>query len=110
MLVKNLRSSSPKWLSGTVVRPGDRSYIVKLQKGSTVRRHIDHVRRQEIVDPEIIIKRRFDSATTEDQQDIQVTQSSETDNIEPSCSSEPVVRRSVRQRRPPNYYGTPIFY
>ena len=47
----------------------------------------------EIVDSEIVIKRCFDSATTEDQQDIQVTQSSETDNIEPSCSSEPVVRR-----------------
>ena len=92
---------------------------ILLQNGSTVRRHIDHVRRQEfnvkgrrqeIVDSEIIIKRRFDSATTEDQQDIQVTQSSETYNIEPSCSSEPVVRRFVRQRRPPNYYGTPIFY
>ena len=34
----------------------------------------------------------------------------ETDNIEPSCSSEPVVRHSVCQRRPQNYYETPIFY
>ena len=110
VLVKNFRSSSPKWLSGTAVRPCNCSYIVKLQNGSTVRQHIDHVRRQEIVDPEIIIKRHFDSATTEDQQDIQVTQSPETDNIELSCSSEPVVRRSVRQKRPPNYYETPIFY
>ena len=37
VLVKNFRSSSPKQLSGTVVRPSDRLYIVKLQNVSTVR-------------------------------------------------------------------------
>ena len=46
--VQDFTTRKPKWIPGTVVQvTGPLPYVIKLQDGATVRRHVDHVRKRE---------------------------------------------------------------
>ena len=46
--VQDFTTRKPKWIPGTVVKvTGPLSYMIKLQDGTIVRRHVDHVRKRE---------------------------------------------------------------
>ena len=46
--VENFTSWKPKWIPGTIVKiTGPLSYVIELQNGTTVGRHVDSVRKKE---------------------------------------------------------------
>ena len=48
VFAQNFAQSDPKWLPGAIVKvTGPLSYHVQLQDGSTVRRHVDDIRRRD---------------------------------------------------------------
>lgn len=45
---ENFTSRKPKWIPGTVVKITEPlSYVIELQNGTTVRRHVDSIRKRE---------------------------------------------------------------
>ena len=85
-----------KWLSGTIAKVlGTRSFEIALSDGSTVRRHLDHVRKRDSVeelpsDPDESVDFEFFSLP-----------SAVPTNRPTTPSPEKVLRRSTRDRRPP---------
>ena len=46
--VQDFTTRKPKWIPGTVIEvTGLLTYMIKLQDGATVQRHVDHVRKRE---------------------------------------------------------------
>ena len=80
---QNFSNSPSKWIPATVLKAtGPLSYQVKTAAGEILRRHVDQLRRKhkELVDP---------------------LSFPDTDQIPPP----PPIRRSTRQRNPPNFYS-----
>ena len=101
--VKNFHSGA-KWLSGQVMKVGGpRTYLIKLDMGPIVRRHVDHMRARSVPsddpqDDDVIL---LPQAETQDDTDI-----SPQGSMAPAQDSD--VRRSTRIRQPPERY-TPSF-
>ena len=90
VLVRNF-ASGPKWLPGTITETqGPLIFIVRLQDGHTVRRHIDHIRAYFGESPTILPDDADDPLPNP---------------IVSSTDSQPApataLRRSLRNRRPP---------
>ena len=119
--VKNLTTNTPKWIAGTVTKvTGPLSYVIRLEDGRIVRRHVDHVRKRDV----FIVGPRVSSATeaaepeqipTPDPQDDPADLSSNQDDesqqtdlpanqaeTETAQATQP--RRSARVRKPPEYF------
>ena len=108
VFVENFTSRSPRWIPGTVVKVnGPLSYEVELENRTRVRRHVDHVRKRDsqasdqeqdtvMIGPELI---------SESQEQATSQENNETQPEEPE-SVQPLVRRSIRSRQPPDRYGT----
>ena len=97
VFVKNF-ASGPTWLAGNVTSTeGHYSYIIKLSDGRAVRRHGDHIRnRSTTVD---------ETADTDDPLMDPVVPSTQTDELSQETNdSPPVLRRSTRNRRPPDRF------
>lgn len=46
---KNLTTNTPKWIAGTVTKvTGLLSYVIQLEDGRIVRRHVDHVKKRDV--------------------------------------------------------------
>ncbi len=103
VFAQNFSESSPKWLPGTVVRvSGPLSYQIELQRGGTVRRHVDAVRRH---DSDGTVE--TEENTTDQFLDDLV--SSPGSSSEPSPVPNPApdvpLRRSTRATQPPDRYS-----
>ena len=114
VLVKNFRSTKPRWLEGTVdVKSGEMIYVVELANGVRVRRHIDHVRQRDYLVDTKISDQSEDDDTFVDVSSPSAgdsTRGDPPDTIRDSRLSEPVVRHSFRNRRPPIRYGNPLSF
>ena len=105
--IENFTSRKPKWIPGTIVKvTGPLSYVIELQNGTTVRRHVDSIRKRESLNSE------QDSDAEEPGFELigvpvePEPQSQEPENVpgeEPDA--QPQVRRSTRSRQPPERYG-----
>ena len=105
--IENFTSRKPKWIPGTIVKvTGPLSYVIELQNGITVRRHVDSIRKRESLNSE------QDSDAEEPGFELigvpvePEPQSQEPENVpgeEPDA--QPRVRRSTRSRQPPERYG-----
>ena len=112
--IENFTSRKPKWIPGTIVKvTGPLSYVIELQNGTTVRRHVDSIRKRESSNSEqdsdaeeqgfelIGVPVEPTSAPEEPE-----TQSQEPEDVpreEPDAH--PRMRRSTRSRQPPERYG-----
>ena len=111
VLVRNFQSGD-KWLTGKVTRVfGPRSLEVQLSDAKVVRRHLDHVRsRKESIDdrdqPTVILLPPIDNSTDVPSAG---TDSAPTETETPPTDTAPVqpddIRRSSRQRNPPDRYS-----
>ena len=117
--VQDFTTRKPKWIPGTVVQvTGPLSYRIKLQDGTIVRRHVDHVRKREnsIVDqdsdtmvfgPELgtdeTTQPPIVPTSQEDSQ--QGSQESETPTVSQGADLSSTLRRSTRSRNPPDRFG-----
>ena len=46
--IENFTTRKPKWIPGTIVKvTGPLSYVIELRDGTTVRRHVDSIRKRE---------------------------------------------------------------
>ena len=98
VFAENFTGTPPKWLPGTVVTvTGPLSYQVQLESGSTVRRHVDSVRKRHAVEVEV------------QSQDVDPLSLPEVtvDNPPPTNipNPPPPVRHSRRHRPPPDRLG-----
>ena len=114
---KNLTSNTPKWIAGTVTKvTGPLSYVIQLEDGRIVRRHVDHVKKRATV-PRVSADLTPEPPDTtpespvpppQDTVDADANASQET---EPESSAdEPNVdstqpRRSERAHKPPDYFS-----
>ena len=114
VLVKNFRSTKPRWLEGTIVeKSGEIIYVVQLANGVRVRRHIDHARQRDY-----LVDTKISDQSEDDDTFVDVSSPSAGDSprgdppdtTRDSRSSKPVVRCSLRNRRPPVRYGNPLSF
>jgi hypothetical protein len=120
---KNHTSNTPKWIAGTVSKvTGPLSYVIQLEDGRIVRRHVDHVKKRDVfpgvstdLTPEPPDTTPESSApppqdTTDE--DTNVSQENEPEHADPSAdepeseivdSTQP--RRSARVHKPPDYFN-----
>ena len=119
MYVQDFTTRKPKWIPGTVVKvTGPLSYMIKLQDGTTVHRHVDHVRKREnsIVDqdsdtmvfgPELGTDETTQPPTVPtSQEDSQSeSQESETPTVSQRTDLSSTLRRSTQSRNPPDRFG-----
>ena len=56
VMVRNLRTTGPKWIPGTIVKQtGPVSYVVEVEQGQQWKRHVDHLRDVSVVNsPETV--------------------------------------------------------
>ena len=87
------------WIAGTIIKTkGPLSFLIKLETGQTVCRHVDHLRhRAQIPNPETI-------TDWTDLPGVTSTPQAEP-NVEASPPEVPVVRRSTRISVPPQRYS-----
>ena len=113
--VKNLPAGKPKWIPGIVKKvTGPLSYVVKLQDGKEVRRHVDHVRKREIseltppsVGPELYPDIDEIQPSINEPTDSSVTPISDPTNERDTIPTiQP--RRSDRARRPVERYDVKV--
>ena len=102
--VKDFSTASPTWIPGKVVKvTGPLSYHVELQTGRIVRRHVDAVRRREVRTPSTTT-----GPSTEDDYFLPDVPSTSTIPLVPPPPPplvQPSVRRSDRNRQPPERLG-----
>ena len=97
-----------KWLTGQIERMlGPRSYLIKLNSGKIVRRHLDHIRtrsKSEVESqlPELVLPPLEENNSPHG--DNSVNEPVET----PNGNNNQPLRRSSRHRNPPNRYSTSI--
>ena len=91
--------SNDDWIPGTIMKnTGPLSFIIKLETGQTVCRHVDHVRHQtDVSNPEPI-------TDWTDLPDIATTPQAE-HNTQPTQIEMPMLRRSTRVYVPPQRYS-----
>ncbi len=95
VLVRNFTSQTPKWLPGHIVKSsGPVSHQVRLERGGTMRRHQDHIRSR---------SRAADTAS-EFWNSFQWSPETTDGGQEPPDPPLPL-RRSLRERRPPDRYS-----
>ena len=118
--VQDFTSRKPRWIPGTVVQfTGPLSYMVKMQDGATIRRHVDHVRKREnsIVDQDfdsLVFRPELGSDETTQspsastwQEDSQLgAWESEMPSVSQETDSSSTLRRSTQSRNPPDRFGT----
>jgi len=114
VLVENFTRSGERWLPGTVAKVnGPLSYEVKLLDGSTVRRHVDHVRKRSSPPQDTSHDSGVDSSV-DLSFDTPVRLVDNTPIIVPPRDPSPVevrtVRRSSRVSRPPDRLLNPILH
>ena len=87
------------WIPGTIMKnTGPLSFVIKLETGQTVCRHVDHVRHQtDVSNPEPI-------TDWTDLPDIVTTPQTE-HNTQPTQIEMPMLRRSTRVSVPPQRYS-----
>ena len=112
VLVRNFQKGE-KWLPGKVEKVlGPRSYLVKLNLGKTVRRHLDHIRaRTEATEPqltEVLIPPMVPPSDPSPDPPI-VEVPSIPPPQDPPEPTPPTVRRSIRQSKPPTRYSPKQF-
>ena len=96
--------SNDDWISGNILKAnGPLSFMVELESGQTVSRHIDHIRHR------IAISRPEKISDWTDLPDIALTPQAES-NTEPSRPQLPVLRRSARISVPPQRYSPGDFH
>ena len=122
---KNLINNTPKWIAGTVTKvTGPLSYVIQLEDGRIVRRHVDHVKKKDvfIADPGVstdLTPERQDTTPEspadppqDGAADSSANQEDEPEHTDPLVdepegetvdSTQP--RRSARVRKPPNYFS-----
>ena len=103
-----MENITPKWIPGTIVKiTGPLSYVTELQNGTTVRRHVDS------------IKKRVCSNATQDSEaempgselvrvpvELPMAPDQEPENLpENSPEADPPLRRSTRSQNPQERYG-----
>ena len=115
VFVENFTNRKPKWLPGTVVKvTGPLSYVIELQNGTTVRRHVDSIRKRESSSSEqdsdtemqgselirvpVELTGASDEPETQGQERVNLSEQQEPD-------PNPTLRRSTRSRQPPDRYG-----
>ena len=113
---KNLISNTPKWIAGTVTKvTGPLSYVIQLEDGRIVRRHVDHVKKRTII-PEVSTDLTPEPPDTTPEspapppQDTADADANVSQENEPESADEPVVdstqpRRSERAHKPPDYFS-----
>ena len=114
--VENFPTKIPRWIPGTVAKvTGPLSYVIKLQDGKTVRRHVDSIREREnsttdeSSDTTMLFEPDLSTGTDThtDQADQESPVESPQELSESSAAgSAPALRRSTRPHNPPNHYGT----
>ena len=111
VFVRNF-SGKPSWVPGTILKvTGPLSYVIKLQDGKTVRRHVDHVRSREIPStvpqlPSSLVD--LDLPTELSQEDATESNRADPPIVDPEPNAPdppPSPRRSTRDRRPPDRYN-----
>ena len=112
--VENFTSRKPKWIPGTIVKiTGPLSYVIELLNGTTVRRHVDSIRKRECSNAEQdsdaempgseLVRVPVELPTAPEQPE---TRTQEPENLpENSPEVDPPLRRSTRSRNPPERYG-----
>ena len=61
--VENFTGRKPKWIPGTIVKvTGPLSYVIELLNGTTVRRHVDSVRRRVQIQNKTLIQKCQDQS------------------------------------------------
>ena len=100
-VLKNYHNG-PTWLPGEVLTGGPRNYKIKLSNGAVVRRHVDQMKKQSADSPNT-------SDTNDEFEDfhpsVENSSTSETSSVENASSAPtPMLRRSTRNRQPPNRY------
>ena len=110
--VKNHTGTTPRWLAGVVTKvTGPLSYVVRLQDGKIVRRHVDHIKKRSVcadvrVSPDQVADHSHvglpESET--DQENEPEPSVPETDHAESGTIESVPPRRSTRVRKAPDYF------
>lgn len=114
---RNFRPSGSNWLPGTIVQTsGPVSYVVRLENGCYIRRHLDHLKKRELgipyqsVTPDVSNETFPEAVTLAEGTDNSTTPDTQlelgTRNTVPV--DPPPLRRSTRDHRPPDRFAPSI--
>ena len=127
MYVENFPTKIPRWIPGTVVKvTGPLSYVIKLQNGKTVRRHVDSMREREnstteqnsdtmMFGPELgtVVEEVPDTQPDQTSQEVSTVPPKECFESNTADSGQTqetdsglTLRRSTRSHNPPDRFGT----
>ena len=104
VFVKNYHQG-PAWLPGEVITSGPRNYKIQLRNGAVVRRHVDQMRSR-AADMSAVGDTNTGFEDFQSSENSSSSETVETSNTEgPSSEPTTTLRRSTRNRQPPNRFN-----